>query len=270
MRVARYLFLSIAALACCAAASLPATKSPEAAVKKYGSAPAGVTLEGTATGIEKLKTIAYDKDNNQFQINGTAVYKCPVERKAAVEVLRALIKDDRIGVSLLPSEEMLTYGAISSRSTVAETLLDTDKFLGGVVFCRMDYVGDTELPGDYKPQHVGVREIMTAGHFNLTGFGFKKQENKYVCTSRDLQITLYPMSDKKAPDGGVLPDEEAMKAGRYEPEDVANTNHIRANIETYKKIDRVQASMDLGEIAAFYRYLRDSKVDLKALYKSMR
>lgn len=267
MRFVRHLFLLFAAVALCAAASPPAVQK---AVQRYGSAPGGVTLEGTATGFEKLKSVAYDKKGNRFIINGNAIYANPVSQRDGLEILKALIKDDRIGVSLLPSTEVLTYGAISARSSVAQTLLDTDKLLGGVTFCRMDYVGDTKLPGNYRPKDVGVRQIMTAGHYNLTGFQFAKTGNVYKRSWCELEITLYVMSAKKAADGGVLPDEEATAAGRFEPEDAANRDHILANIEAYKRMDRVDRSMKLGELAAFYRFLRDSRVDLKALYKNMR
>jgi hypothetical protein len=91
-----------------ASSSYAADRSP---LGQYGEVPGGVVLEGSARGFEDIKEIGYDKDKDEFILNGKDRYKNPVSRKEWVALFRALKKDDLLGVSLSNGEPRV-YGAM--------------------------------------------------------------------------------------------------------------------------------------------------------------
>jgi len=243
---------------------------------RYGSIPKGVMLEGKGESIEEIESIAYDEKQNAFKINGVYAYANPVSREIFIEVLKALSEDDRIGVSYTLTREKIVYGKLSDRSDIAEDLLATDMFLGGVVYGRKDLIGEQELPEKYEPVRVGAQKVRTACAFGFDAYRFEKDEEAktYKRSGLDFVVTVIPLSDKRAEDGGHLPDMEIYQNGEgfgktYGMECKANIEHLRAHKEDYLKMPAVAKSVQYGEAAAFGRRLLAGKADAKKLLAEM-
>lgn len=238
--------------------------TPEAAkqvVATYHDVPKGVVLEGTATGFEEIATIAYDKEKNTFTINGKATYANPVSRKEMQKIFKALKKDDRLGVTLIEGE-LRTYGDLSKDSDMARDLAESDRFLGGVIYGIERLLGDVKLPGNYTPKKAEDRKIPVVAFSSFTEYAFEKKGDVYQRSGLSLSIMLIPLSDKKTPSGGHLPDEDAMKSYAIHPADKANLDHLKSYQAEYFKMPQFAKSVVWGEAAAFARLIRDSgKID---------
>lgn len=247
---------------------------------RYGSVPKGVTLEGTAVGMEPLTAVRYDKGRNQFILNRSIVYKNPVSAATARELAEALQRDDRLGVSFGHHDTPIVYGRLSKRGVVAQQLFDADRLLGGVAFARTEWLKGIVLPARYKPQKAHPRRIRSAMYANLTAYQFQKHELPdagqdgiralYSRITSDLELVLIPLSNRRARDGGHLPDMEKLKKGIVEPADKANLTHLEQNKVNYMEMPAVAAAVRLGEAAAFLRHVRDSGLSLSDLAGQLR
>lgn len=248
----------------------PLAEAAPAVVETYKDVPKGVVLEGGAKGVEALESIAYDKEKNTFTINDKATYVNPVSRKEFTKILKAVRKDDRLGVTLIDGETR-TYGDIGRDSDIASQLSDTDRFLGGLIYGIERLIADAKLPGNYKPQQVAERKVPVVAFSSFTDYTFQKnKEGVYTRVGATLNIMLIPLSEKRTPSGGHLPDEELYKSFAMEKEDKANIDHIRSFQNEYFKMPQFAKTVQWGEAAAFARHVRDSKVDVEELLKAMK
>ncbi|HYG75228.1 MAG TPA: hypothetical protein VEK08_09525 [Planctomycetota bacterium] len=240
-----------------------------AALAKYQLVPKGVVLEGTAEGIEPITTLSYNREKDEFLINGKMTYKNPVSRKEFVQLFKSLRKDDALGVTLLNGSTRV-YGSVSAGSEMMEALSATDRLLGGIIYGFDHLLGDAKLPGNYKPRKTENRKVPVVAFSNFTYFTFEKVGESYKCVNCTLDIKLIPMADKKTSSGGHLPDTEKLKEFVMEENDSANIDHIRTHQAEYFKIPFVAKTVATGEAAAFARTVRDSKVDPEELLKQMK
>ncbi|MBI3829321.1 MAG: hypothetical protein HY291_07380 [Planctomycetes bacterium] len=251
------------------AAAKPPAEAAQRIVETYKDVPKGVVLEGSASGIEALETLTYDKEKNTFVLNGKATYANPVSRKDFARIFKAVRKDDRLGVTLV-NGELRTYGDIGGDSQIAKDLSETDRFLGGVIYGIDRLLGDVKLPGNYKPQKAENRSVAVVAFSSFTEFTFEKKDLVYSRAGCGLSIMLIPLADKKTSSGGHLPDEDKMKTYEMEKADKANIDHLKSYQADYFKMPQFEKTVAWGEAAAFARFVRDSKIDAEEFLKSIK
>jgi hypothetical protein len=220
-------------------------------------------LEGTAEGFAEVKEVTYDKDANEFTLNGDAKYKVPIARRDFVRLFKTLQKDDRLGVTLIQGETRC-YGAISSAEKMVEPLVETDKLLGGIIY-GLEHLLTIKLPGDYKPKKATDRKVPVVAFTVLQGYRFtqKKETKEYVRSNVDIDITLIPLSEEKTNTGGHLPDLKLAQGFAMEQSDADNLDHLRKHRDQYLEIECIKQAAAVGEAAAFARLIRDSKIPAK-------
>lgn len=240
-------------------------------VERYGSVPGGVILESAAAGFEPVTSVTYDKKKNVFTLNGNVTYACPISGKEFRDILQALTSDDRIGVSLNRQEgQYLYFGDFSKNGKMAETLVDADKFLTGVIFAIPEGIGDRKLPAGFQPKAPASRPTNIVGCVNFTNYRFAKRAdtNEFVRSGFSLEVILMPVLPKKTAEGGHVPDEDALKAGQITEEDRANAKRLEELKDAFARdVELITRTVTYGEAASFARLLRDSKMDIKALVK---
>lgn len=240
-----------------------------AVVATYGDIPKGVVMEGVAVGIDPITAVTYDKDSNVFTINEKLTYKNPLTRKEFGQLFKAILEDDLIGVTLLEGKTR-TYGKLSITSNLVNYMAETDKVLGGIVYGLDFLLTGVKLPGDYKPQKAADRKIPVVAFSRFHQFVFEKRGQEYVRAACTLDVTLIPLSEKKASNGGHMPDEAKVKDYVMEEADRANLAHLRDHQSEYFKMPEFAKSVLVGEATAFARFVRDSKIDSEALLKSIK
>jgi len=234
-----------------------------------GSLPAGVVLEGEGAGLDPVKTVTYDREKHEFVLDEKIRYACPVDLKDFLDLLRALAEDDRVGVSITSTNDLITYGKIKRKSPVAQALFDTDRFLSGLVFGQEEYYKGIELPGNFKPDRIVNPEPPMAATFVCQGNLFGVLEDRVRVTSGDIAVLVAPLSKKRAPDGGHLVDEEVLKEGKFDEPVRRNLEWIRLSKAEILKMPIPDKARRLSEAAAFIRHLQKSGIDLKAFAKTL-
>jgi len=238
-------------------------------IGRYGSIPKGVVLEGTGTGLGELKSLTYDKKQNVFTINEKITYKNPVQRKDFRKILKALDKDDRIGVTLIEGEPRV-YGTISASDRFVKPLIETDRLLGGVIY-GLEHLLTVKLPENYQPKRAVERKIPVVACAIFNDFQFKIDPKAETCAlaSCNIDIHLIPLAEEKTPNGGHLPDTKKMNEYVMEDSDRANIQHLKKHQAEYLKIPFVGETAAVGEAVAFARWVRDSKITTEELQKSL-
>lgn len=238
-------------------------------VKRYKSIPGGITVEGVGEGLSSYNRAVYRPGRGEITLNGAYHYKLPVSPIEGKEILNALADDDRLGVSL--GSYHLIYGAITPQSSVVIKLKLADRFLAGIVFNESDWLKDYKLANNYRPLN-NTSRLGSGGvavYFMFGRYRFVRQGDRIALAGSGLDITLIPLSDKKGPNGGHLPDEKALAEGRSSYAYQKNIEHLSANIGYYMKEPLVASIADIGQFAAFARALKKNGVDLKKLAASM-
>ncbi len=240
---------------------------------RYGSFPKGVTVEGSAAGMDLVRSVAYDRRANDFVINGGSYYRNPLNGKEFKALLTALRRDRRLGVSLTLDQKVIVYGALGDNgwtaSRIASAMAKTDNFFRGVVYAKPYLLKGIDLPGGYQPKAVANRRRFSAVHFNFAGYRFVRDGNRYRCGDCNLRVTLIPTKAAPAADGGYEPDYAALQRGEIYEEDLANVAHIQRHQQAYLRIPVVAKSVRYGEAAAFARHLLNCGADVEALLKQM-
>jgi hypothetical protein len=237
-------------------------------VARYGMVPKGVVLEGTAQGFEKLVSLDYDRDKDEFILNGTCRYKNPVSRKEWVDVFKSLRKTDNLGITIVDGEPKL-YGRLNQNSNIGKALLATDKFFGAVIYGLHHLLEDQPLPGGYVPKHADDRTIVVIDCARFSNFQFIKSGSQYKYAGCSLDIQIIPLSTEKSSSGGHLPDKEVMKTFVMEDTDRQNIAHIMQHQLEYFKIPFISTTLNAGKAAAFARFVRDSKLDSSDVLKAV-
>jgi len=231
---------------------------------RYGSCPKGIIVEGEASGIETVKTIKYLIGQNAFLLNQDARYTVPVPRDVLYQIVMALARDNRVGVSLTSNQKIIAYGALDARSDTARRLIAADKILTGAIVGNFNYLKGIKLPEGCEPQIPETRRYPAICVHKMFDFVFSKRQNEYFRIQMKMANMLYPMAEKAAADGGFLADR--LDNANLEPTDRANLRQLRGHSEEFLAIPQVQNAVAIGETAAFIRFLRDrGSLDLVAL-----
>ncbi|NNN05064.1 MAG: hypothetical protein HKL90_04105 [Elusimicrobia bacterium] len=227
---------------------------------------AGLVLEDTAVGIGPIGKVQYDPKFNAITLDGRNVYFAPVSSRDLVVLCRALAKDNRVGVSLGAAE--IVYGAVPKNSEVALVLKLADMFLADIVFARRDATSGYVYANRYEPQlENDASNVAAFFKIHRVQFVIKKQE--IVLAGVGFTDTIIPLKKQKTADGGNLPDEDAIRAGRKFPQFEANAVNVADGIDYYKNELVLRQAFGYGEVAGFLRALRDGGVDLDELARSV-
>ena len=246
------------------------TDSATSILKNYKSVPGGITLEGVAP-PPSANAVKYYRSLAAFVFDSKVAYVCPVSVDEMKTILLAVSQDDKIGVSLTGSG--IVYGALDPGNRIALNLFLADKFLGNIAFGGHHTVEfqDYRFADGYTPKRdFASRDHYTTVFFTLSDFTFRQRGSLYVPIGSRLAITLVPTrKDKRADDGGALPDFQAIESGSIPQAWQQNVEHITKHSSYYMKERIMRIARCYGEASAFARGLKRSGVDLKALAESM-
>jgi hypothetical protein len=234
-------------------------------VHRYQSLPGGLILEGNALGLEWVKTARYDPALNAFVLNGLVVYQSPISSHGAAILARALAEDDRIGVSLA-EESHIVYGRLPASSGAATDLKLADGFLGDLILPPRDWTVGYRFAEGFVPRD-DVGQANATVLFRFRDFRFVSTANKLELEAAQFDARVVPALEKRAADGGYLPDLKAISSGGGLAPYEANAKHVGANISYYLQERIVARALDYGEVAAFFRTLKASGVDLRDLMR---
>ncbi|MBP5233394.1 MAG: hypothetical protein J6333_08305 [Planctomycetes bacterium] len=237
-----------------ASAPLPPDGAPALAAR-YGSCPKGVIVEGEAVGLEKVRTIKYDIGQNAFILNQDARYAVPVPRDVLYQLVMALARDNRLGVSLTSAQKIVAYGALDANGAAARQLVEADKLLTGVVVGNFGYINGARLPEGVRPRQAPARRHAAICVHKFFGYVFTRRQNEYFRTQLKMANMLFPLSSRSAMDGGQLAADGAD--ANLEPTDRENLGDLRAHSEEFLAVPEVRRAAEIGETAAFIRFLRD-------------
>jgi hypothetical protein len=239
-------------------------------VRQYGSIPGGVVLEGAATGLGRIENVSYDSRFNALMLDDRAAYFVKFPAKTFAVLCRAIAQDDqeRVGVSL--GKTQIVYGKVPEDSDLAWNLKLADHFFGDIVFVSWKkedhWTAGYKFANDYKPEpYQGKESHHTAVFFKFNGFEFKIDEEEIHLSKANLDVQLIPLSNQKSPDGGLLPDADAIARGDTPEEWRKNAAHVAENIDYYRRERIIARTYAYGEAAAILRQLKKEGFDLEAL-----
>lgn len=231
--------------------------------QKYGSVPKGLILEGEASGIDKITAIKYLPKENRFWLNETDYYAVPVTREILYQIVMALTRDNRLGVSINLTDETI-YGHLEKDGITAQQLLLADRLLTAVIIGNTDDLAGVTLPENFIPQKTLNRRYPAICVHKFFAYHFVKRENQYYRSEIKMANLLFPLANKRAVDGGYLA--ENISAHNLEPLDVENLATLRNYSQEYLQVPPIKQAANIGEVAAFIRYLQHSgNLDLVAL-----
>lgn len=239
-------------------------------VDKYGSQGGGIVLEGVGSGLGRLDQVRYDTRFNAFIVDEHAVYFMQVPPKTVAVICRSIARDEkeRLGVSLGAKIQLL-YGEGLKRSfsdsDLAWDLKMADHFLGDIVFAGKDWSAGYRFANGFTPVTDQGPEWRGCVYFVFSASDFQIHDDEIKLAQSDLRVTLVPLSDKRADDGGFLPDENAINRGGIPTTYEQNAEHLGSNIGYYRRERIVGRMFAYTEVAAFIRALKKAGFDLEDL-----
>ena len=248
----------------------PATVADaDATTGKWGSIPGGIVLDGVAEGLGEINTLRYDSRFNAFILNDRAVYFVKVPQRSVAVLCRAIAQDEkeRVGVSLGDVE--LVYGKVPGSSDLAWDLKVADHFLGDIVFAQNEWTPGYRFANGFTPEPDTAINYNVAVFFTFNGFGFQLRNQHAVPTRVNLDVRLFPLTESRSPDGGLLPDAAAISRGLVSAPFERNARHVAENIGYYRRERIIERVFAYGEVAAFIRELKRSGFDLEDLARNI-
>jgi tetratricopeptide (TPR) repeat protein len=237
-------------------------------IKSYKSIPGGITLEGLGTGLEGIIGCTYNSALNRFSVKtskGSFAYDCPVTGDEMRDIVAAIERDDRLGVSLGSTE--LVYGSMNEHNPVIVYLKLADHFLGrGFVFGGDSWTENYRFANGYVPKKNKTKDAgWVCVYFNFKNYRFAANNGLIKLQGFDFDVTLVPLKNEKGPDGGLLPDYRAIEKGLVSREYEDNIRHLVNNFDYYQNELIIRMMCCYGEAAAFARALKRNGVDLNKL-----
>ena len=229
----------------------------------------GVVVEGKARGIDPVGTVRFLPEKNVFIINEDTSLYSPVSSEALLELIDAINLDERIGVSVTLNDELIVYGKLHKRSETSGMLETADNFIRSVVFAEYSRLRKYVLPQNYKPEHVVSRGKSSVIFLQLSDFEYTKNGSQYIPQNPQADFMLIPMATYTAPDGGYLPDYDALEKGSFQQEDKANADHMSKYKNEYLQLPPLQGAIKVGQASALIRLLRDSGINMSELRRSI-
>jgi len=236
-------------------------------VERYESLPKGVILEGTAD-FGAINSVTYDKEKGALVLNGTDTYKLPCAPKEFQQLLKSLQKDDRLGVTLIDGNAKF-WGTVENGSTMGRALIDSDKLMGGVIYGYAHLLEGRKLP--FQPQLAKDRKQPVVAVTRFWRYIFEKKGTSFVCVSDELDVQIFPLNMAgRSGSGGHLPDDDVLKNFTLEATDRENLSNLQRHKQDLYKSTSLGETSKYGEAASVARALRDSKIDLGPLMKTLK
>ncbi len=229
----------------------------------------GVVVEGKVKGVAPVSTLKYLSADNVFVLNGTDKLQNPVSSDELLELIDAINLDERIGVSVTLNDELIVYGKLHKRSATAGMLETADNFIRSVVFAEYSRLHKYTLPHNYQPIRVVSRERSSVIFLQLSDFTYNKVSTDYQPVSQKADVMLIPMATYTAPDGGYLPDYDALEKGIFQKEDKANADQMNLYKDEYLQLPPLGEALKVGRAAAIIRYFRDNGINMSELKRSI-
>lgn len=245
-------------------------ESAEKLLRDYKSVPGGITLEGKVD-FGSVSKVTFLPSMRTFVLDDRRVYRLPVSTDEAIQILRALSDDDRLGVSL--AGDLISYGALPRDTSIALNLAIADKLLGHIAFGGQhpDMFAGYKLANGYIPAKNQERlSHSLCVYFRFSDYTFSTQSTRIVKEKSRMTATLVPTSrDVRAEDGGATPDFNAIARGSIPTAYRQNVEHITEHYSYYMREPVLRMVEAYGEMAAFARGLKKAGIDLKSLADSM-
>lgn len=239
----------------------------EAVVANYESLPKGVILEGTAD-FGAINSVTYDKEKGALVLNGADTYKLPCTPKEFQQLLKSLQKDDRLGVTLIDGNAKF-WGSIENGGSMGKAMIDSDKLMGGVIYGYAHLLEGRKLP--FQPQQAKDRKNPVVAVTRFWRYIFEKKGTSFVCVSDELDVQIFPLNMAgRSGSGGHLPDDDVLKNFTLEATDRENLANLQRHKQDLYKTTSLGETSKVGEAAAVARALRDSKIDLAPLMKTLK
>ena len=236
-------------------------------LKRYDSIPGGLIFEGAAE-LDWVKSVRYDPQQQTFVLNASVAYASPLAAQSAAVLATAIATDDRIGVSL-GEEAEIVYGQVPSNSHLALDLKLGDVFLADIVLPPQEWTIGYRHAGGFKPKEPADASL-AAVFFRIEEFRFDVSDQKLLLQGASFSARIVPVTETRAPDGGYLPDLEAIDDESALRDYEANAKHVAENIDYYLREEIVSRMISYGEAAAFFRGLKKAGVDLPMLAGELR
>jgi hypothetical protein len=226
----------------------------------YGSCPKGVVIEGKVLGIDKIATIHYQSKANQFVLDGEMIYAPPVSRETLFQLAMALARDDRLGVSLSITGSEIIYGALNPQSAAAREMLAADRFLSAIVWGEAIAAALPFAPA--APRN--ARRYRSVAVHKFFDYRFGKYQNQYYRAQLKMANLVFPLATGADADADKF--FAAPETQPVEPTDRDNAQSMQRHATEILALSEVKKVAELGEVAAFLRFLRDDcAVDLTVL-----
>jgi len=240
----------------------------------FGSIPGGITLQGKAKGIGRIKKVFYDSSEKRLMLNNKWVYEPPIHIKDTAAIFRSIAKNGDLGISLSSqsSRWAIVYGAMDIKEDVISNMVIADNFLGHITYAYrgLPWLQGYNLAKGYMPQKEKAKSVYSGVTFIFNGYRFRKRGRRVVLSASKFLTVMVPLLvNKKGQDGGHLPDLKALKNSRMSKEHLANVSHLSKNFSYYMRERFMRVVHGYGEVAAFGRTLKDSGIDLNALANQM-
>ncbi|MBN2144130.1 MAG: hypothetical protein JW774_05850 [Candidatus Aureabacteria bacterium] len=229
--------------------------------RKYKDIPGGITLEGTAAGLDEINEVLYDPQKNIFVLNRKWIYENPLSHAETKALFLAMDQDDLAGVSLGDTDA--TYGALEEGSIPCINLKMADHFLGCIVFSNQSWVKQHTFPGGYRPKNNSEsgRGYYSA-YFNFRDYVFKKENDKVKLEEARMIATLIPLTKSNS---RYLPDSRKIVKEMIPEAYESNIRHITSEISSYSTDSRLQKVFAYGEMASFARTLKEKGLSLSGI-----
>lgn len=239
-------------------------KDARAIMSKYKTIPGGIMLEGGAANLGAVRTAKYSATLNTLVLNDTILYPVPIPHEEFRDIVTAVAKDDRVGVSLLRSG--IVMGKLPTASPVVANMYLADRFLGALSMggISLGFVrGYQFAPGYRGTERLAIGTPLTVT-FTVSECRFDVDDlGRLYRSDIRLASTLIPtiLSPTES-----RPDYARIERGDVPQEFVANLQHIAENFPYYANERIVRTTFAYAEVAALARGLRNNGVKLEKLF----
>ena len=148
---------------------------------------------------------------------------------------------------------------------VAIDLKLADKFLGDIVFARSDWTVGYRFANGYVP---GSQQLNTnvAVFFSFNGFDFRMEQQEIRLANINFDVRVIPLATETSAEGGHRAD---LSTGHDLYQFEENARHVGRSIGYYRNEKILERAFAYGEVAAFFRGLKASGIDLSQLARAV-
>ncbi|MEF2553948.1 hypothetical protein VQ042_21820 [Aurantimonas sp. A2-1-M11] len=228
----------------------------------YGSVPGGVVLETTDLPDIAIEKVLFHEGRGEFMLlPSETVYRSPLPFADAMQILEAVSRDVRVGVSIA-STDYIVYGDLPASAKATRTLLAFDQIGGTAALGREDLTKRLLKPlaaMDTSAPVSGPQPGLVFFRFEHPGFDVVDD----VLEPRPVTMAVsFAAVDrtKRAEDGGLVPQFVEEAQSRYE-QNILNAKAFTSGLPSLETEPAVADTLALAEFASFARLLEDKNID---------